>query len=148
MDTVLYRVVVVRSLNRRARSGQPMFSEKASIFRFSLRDAASNSRAALGKCSRRRYQAGCISPEDSAPGLEMAGEYRCGPGCVYRCQKARSPNHRIADSIRSGGPATSPSPSTADIHRSHIPRGGPSRRVGQTTDARRRKVPWHGLAWC
>ena len=52
-----------------ARRVSPRFG-KASILRSDLRDVGSNSRAALGKCSRRRYLGGCISPEDSAPGLE------------------------------------------------------------------------------
>lgn len=147
VSTVRDGVVVVRSLNRRHKASALCF-RKASILRLDLRDATSSLRTALGKCSRRRTQTGCTRLEDLPPALEVGFEYRCGPRCIDRCLKATSLNHRIVDSTRWGGQPTSPSPSMADIQCSHIRHGERSRRVARTSDARRRKVPWHGLAWC
>ena len=141
-NAVLYRLVLVQSLKQRERSVSHCLG-KASTLRLDLPDASSSPRARLGRCSRRQYQEECTAPEDLARGLEPAGEYRCGPGYIHRCLKATSPNHRTTDSICQ---ATWPSPSTADIQSSHILRRGRSRKVAKTTDARQRKVPWHGLA--
>lgn len=120
--------------------------QKASVLWFNLQDATSSSRAALDRCSRRRCQEECITPEDFPAGSGTAEEFHCDLGYIDRCPKVTSRNHRTTDLLRSGGPAIWPSPSTADIRSSHILREGRSRRVARTADARRRKVPSHGLA--